>query len=207
VLAALAKRMACSEDVAALRLIIKYRKGELGKFTLDEITPESALAIASSTTGMTLLQANQEHARLVKKRKKVEERRTALATHIISAQREAAKEIAAQQHKVEARIAAEERKRIGASKSEDNKVLQIEGATAENGQIVLTDEMRRERRARTSATIDIRAKRAGEAAREKRSVIELAKALLRPLPELPPEPKPRRKNKKNKKVNLVLLII
>jgi hypothetical protein len=31
VLAALSKRMGCSEQVAAQRLILKYRKGELGK--------------------------------------------------------------------------------------------------------------------------------------------------------------------------------
>jgi hypothetical protein len=144
---------------------------------------------------MTLLQANLEHARRVKKRQKLEARRTVLATRIVSAQREAAKLLAAQQRKAEERIGGgEEKKRIEGKREGEKQILQIEGGDGENGKVVLTDEMRDIRRARGRTVITIGNRQAGEAAKERR-VIELAKALLRPLPELPPEPKHRRKNK------------
>eukprot|EP00026_Physarum_polycephalum_P005955 Phypoly_transcript_05994.p1 GENE.Phypoly_transcript_05994~~Phypoly_transcript_05994.p1 ORF type:complete len:543 (+),score=132.89 Phypoly_transcript_05994:180-1631(+) len=208
VLSAIMKRMGCPEDVAAQRFIAKFRKGELGQFTLDEITPESALAIASSTTGMTLLQANLEHARRVKKREKLEARRTVLATRIVAAQREAAKLLAAQRRDAEKRIAGDEaKKRIHGKGEGEGRVLQIESGEEGKGvsekekekdeedkKIVLTDEIRNARRARGRAVITLANKKAGEEARERR-VIELAKSMLRPLPALPPEPKHRRKNK------------
>lgn len=146
---------------------------------------------------MTLLQANLEHARRVKKREKIEARRTALATRIIAAQREEAKAmIAAQRRSAAGRIGGgEERKRIGGKG--EGKILQIESGEEEKGEekvIELTDEIRQARRARGTTVIEVGNKKAGEAAKERR-VIELAKSFLRPLPQLPPEPKPRRKNK------------
>ena len=144
---------------------------------------------------MTLLQANLEHARRLKKREKLEARRTALATRIISAQREATHALAAQQRRAERRISGEEKKRIaGKQEAERQEILQIEGGGENNGKVVLTDEMRRARRARGGTTIEIGSRRAGAAVKERR-VIELAKSLLRPLPQLAPEPKHRRKNK------------
>lgn len=74
VLAALARRMGNSEHRAATHLLALYRRGELGRFTLDEVSRESALAIASSTTGQTLLQAGVAHERLMRKRAQREAR-------------------------------------------------------------------------------------------------------------------------------------